>query len=759
MATLLYRIGRFSFRRRRWVVGGWVAVLAVLAGVALSLGGSFSQSFQIPGTESARAQTLLDQKFGAQAAGVGAGTGSRAGRDTRTEAASTRLVVAPPAGHSLLDGGLQTVLAAVAPLAHASGLAQVSDPVAAQAIAPDGSVAYIDVRFAAASDAVPKATQDQVRQVAADLRGQGFTVALTGGPFVAPLKLLSGAESIGVVVALVVLFVTFGSMLAAGMPILTALVGVGLGALGIMAVSAVTDTSSATMALALMLGLAVGIDYSLFLLSRHRQQLSEGLSPSESAARAVGTAGNAVVFAGTTVVIALAALAVVGIPFLTLMGLAAAATVAVSVLLAVTLVPALMGFAGARLTPRGAAAVRAERSARTENHWGTLVTRHPLLTLLSATALLVAVAVPALSLQLGLPDAGQQPAASADRQAYDLLARGFGPGFNGPLVVLVDGAGGGLSAAVAAVGTQVAQLPDVAYVAKPIPDAAGDGSLVVVIPASGPNTRATVDLVHAIRQLRPGIEQLTGTQVWVTGAAAASIDITTKLGAALPVFLLIVVGLAYLLLMIAFRSLLVPLTAAAGFLLSVAAAFGATVAVYQWGWLARVFNVHQPAPLLSFMPVVLVGVMFGLAMDYQVFLVSRMREDYVHGAGAQDAVRIGFAHGARVVLAAAVIMISVFASFVFGGNSMIGPIAFGLAVGIILDALVVRMTAIPAIMALLGPAAWWLPRWLDRILPNVDIEGVGLVAHLRAKGHHVPDRHPGRTAPNGRGGARGRRAE
>ena len=745
MATLLYRIGGFSFRRRRWVVGGWVAVLAVLAGVALSLGGSFSQSFQIPGTESARAQTLLDQKFGAQAAGVGAGTGSRAGRDTRTEAASTRLVVAPPAGHSLLDGGLQTVLAAVAPLAHASGLAQVSDPVAAQAIAPDGSVAYIDVRFAAASDAVPKATQDQVRQVAADLRGQGFTVALTGGPFVAPLKLLSGAESIGVVVALVVLFVTFGSMLAAGMPILTAFVGVGLGALGIMAVSAVTDTSSATMALALMLGLAVGIDYSLFLVSRHRQQLSEGLSPSESAARAVGTAGNAVVFAGTTVVIALAALAVVGIPFLTLMGLAAAATVAVSVLLAVTLVPALMGFAGARLTPRGTAAVRAERSARTENHWGTLVTRHPLLTLLSATALLVAVAVPALSLQLGLPDAGQQPAASADRQAYDLLARGFGPGFNGPLVVLVDGAGGGLSAAVAAVGTQVAQLPDVAYVAKPIPDAAGDGSLVVVIPASGPNTQATVDLVHAIRQLRPGIEQLTGTQVWVTGAAAASIDITTKLGAALPVFLLIVVGLAYLLLMIAFRSLLVPLTAAAGFLLSVAAAFGATVAVYQWGWLARVFNVHQPAPLLSFMPVVLVGVMFGLAMDYQVFLVSRMREDYVHGAGAQDAVRIGFAHGARVVLAAAVIMISVFASFVFGGNSMIGPIAFGLAVGIIMDALVVRMTAIPAIMALLGPAAWWLPRWLDRILPNVDIEGVGLVAHLRAKGHDVPDRHPSGT--------------
>jgi RND superfamily putative drug exporter len=744
MATLLYRIGGFSFRRRRWVLAGWVAVLAVMGGLALSLGGSFSQSFQIPGTESARAQTLLDQRFGAQAAGVGAGTGSRAGRDTQLETASTRLVVASPAGKSLLDGGLKTVLASVAPLAQAPGVAQVSDPVASQAVAPDGSVTYIDLRFTTSAAGVPAATQDQVRQVAAGLRDQGFSVAVTGGPFLAPVKLLSGTESIGVAVALIVLVLTFGSMLAAGMPILTALLGVGIGASGIMAVSAVTDTSSATLALALMLGLAVGIDYSLFLLSRHRQQLSEGLPPSESAARAVGTAGNAVVFAGTTVVIALAALSVVGIPFLTLMGLAGAATVAVSVLLAVTLVPALMGFAGARLAPRGTAARRAERSARADNHWGTIVTRHPLLTLLFGTAVLVAVALPALDLRLALPDAGQASTTSADRQAYDLLARGFGPGFNGPLVALVDRAQGDLSAAVTAVSAQIAQLPDIAYIAKPMPDAAGDSSLVVIIPRSAPNTQATVDLVRAIRHLRPGIEQATATQVWVTGAAAANIDITTKLGDALPVFLLIVVGLAFVLLTVAFRSLLVPLTAVAGFLLSVAAAFGCTVAVYQWGWLARVFNVNQPAPLLSFMPVILVGVLFGLAMDYQVFLVSRMREDYVHGADAQEAVRIGFAHGARVVLAAA-IMISVFASFVFGGSSMIAPIAFGLAAGILLDAFVVRMTAIPAIMALVGPAVWWLPRWLDRILPNVDIEGVGLADHLRANGHDVPPRHPIRT--------------
>lgn len=424
------------------------------------------------------------------------------------------------------------------------------------------------------------------------------------------------------------------------------------------------------------------------------------------------------------------------------MGLAAAATVAVAVLIAITLLPAVMGFAGDRLTPRGRAARSAERSARAENTWGSATTRHPVRTLLAATALLGVVALPALDLRLGLPDAGRQTASSPARQAYDMLADGFGPGFNGPLVVLVDARDGGdLQAAVDDVAAQVTALPGVAYVAPAMPDAAGDASLVVVIPASAPNDEATADLVHAIRDVRDGIEQETGTDVWVTGAAAAAIDVTERLGAALPLFLALVVGLAFVLLMIAFRSLLVPLTAVAGFLLALAAAFGATVAVYQWGWFAAVFGVDAPGPLISFMPVILVGVLFGLAMDYQVFLVSRMREDFVNGAEAHVAVRLGFAHGARVVLAAAVIMISVFASFVLGGDTLIGPMAFALAVGILLDALVVRMTAIPAIMTLLGRSAWWLPRWLDRILPDVDLEGARLVEHLRATGHDVPARH------------------
>lgn len=726
MAGLLYRIGEFSFRRGAWVLAAWTAIAAALAALALSLGGSLTQSFEIPGTESDQAQALATERFGAGASALGG--------ESRTDAAaaraSARVVVAAPAERNLLTGGLQTVLTAFAPLAQAPGIAAVSDPIAAQAVAPDGSVTYLDVQFTTSADDVAPATADQVRAAAEGLRGQGFDVAVTGGPFTEPLTLLSGTEAIGVAFALLVLLVMFGSALAAGIPILTALVGVGIGAAGILAVAATVDMSSATLALALMLGLAVGIDYALFLLSRHRQQLAGGMAPAASAALANATAGNAVVLAGVTTIIALVALAVVGIPFLTLMGLAAAATVAVAVLIAVTLVPAMMGFAGNRLSPRGRA-TRDLRSMGAENRWGSLVTRRPLVTLAGTTILLAVVALPVLDLELGLPDAGEERADSPARQAYDMLAGGFGPGFNGPLVVLVDGAGGDLTAAVDDVSREVAAL-DVAYVAPAVRNAQGDAALVVVIPQTAPNTRATTDLVHAIRDLRPGIEAQTGAELWVTGAAAANVDISERLADALPQFLLIVVGLAFVLLMIAFRSLLVPLTAVGGFLLAVAAALGATVAVYQWGWLGAVFGVVQPAPLVNFMPIVMVGVMFGLAMDYQVFLVSRMREEFVHGNPPAAAVRVGFAHGARVVFAAALIMISVFTSFVFGGESVIAPVAFALAAGIVMDALVVRMCAIPAVMALLGRHAWWLPRWLDRVLPNIDLEG-SRIGRVRAE--------------------------
>ncbi|WP_421742377.1 MMPL family transporter [Cellulomonas sp.] len=732
MARVLDRLGRGSYKHRWIVLVAWLLVLAAAAFGAVSSGLHLSNSFSIPGTESDRAQALVAERLGDQAAGVGSSSSSQA-QDAEAPS-SARVVVGVPEGESFLEGtGIQDVLTAIGPVAQAQDVAGVSDPIAGQAVAPDGSVMYVDVQFTVGMEDVPTATTDVLEDAADALEADGYEVALSGGPFTAPLELAGPTEAIGLVVALVVLVVTFGSLLAAGMPILTALLGVGIGIAGVLSLSGITVISSATLTLALMLGLAVGIDYALFLLSRHRQQLADGMDPLESAGRAVGTAGSAVGFAGTTVVIALAALTVTGIPFLAAMGLAAAATVVIAVAVALTLLPAIMGFAGERLRPRGRAMRQAEHSREARNRWGAFVTTHPIITLVVSAAVLLTIAIPALSLRLGLPDAGREPEGSGDRRAFEMLAEGFGPGFNGPLVVLVDAAEdpSSLPEAVGAVVATVSELPDVAYaapVAAPGATAAegADAALVVVIPTGGPNSEETADLVHAIRDARPDLESSTGTELWVTGAAAANIDITEKLADAFPLFLLIVVGLAIVLLLVAFRSLLVPVTAVLGFLLTIAAAFGATTAVFQWGWLSGIFNVDSAGPLLSFLPILLVGVLFGLAMDYQVFLVSRMREEHVHGADPVTSVRLGFAHGARVVLAAALIMISVFSSFVFSGSAQISPIAFALAIGILFDALVVRMTMIPAAMTLLGKSAWWIPRWLDRIIPNVDIEGAAL---------------------------------
>jgi RND superfamily putative drug exporter len=732
MARVLDRLGRGSYRHRWIVLVVWLLVLAAAGFGAVSSGLHLSNSFSIPGTESDKAQALVAERLGDQAAGVGSTSSSKA-QDVEAPA-SSRIVVAVPEGESYLTGtGIQDVLTALAPVAGAEDVAGLSDPVAGQAVAPDGSVLYVDVQFTVGLDDVPTATTDAIEDAAATLEADGYDVALSGGPFTEPLELAGPTEALGLVVALVVLVVTFGSLLAAGMPILTALLGVGIGIAGVLSLSAVTDVSSSTLTLALMLGHAVGNDYALFLLSRHRQQLADGMDPETSAGHAVGTAGSAVGFAGTTVVIALAALTVTGIPFLAAMGLAAAATVVIAVAVALTLLPAIMGFAGERLRPRGRALRQAEHSREARNRWGAFVTTHPIITLVAGALVLLVIAIPALGLRLGLPTAGREPEGSGDRRAYEMLAEGFGPGFNGPLVVFVDAEAdpSALAGAVQAVTAKVSQLPDVAYaapVAAPGATAAegADAALVVVFPAGAPDSVETADLVHAIRDARPDLEASTGTQLWVTGASAANIDITEKLADAFPVFLLIVVGLAIVLLLVAFRSLLVPLTAVLGFLLTISAAFGATTAVFQWGWMSSFFNVDSTGPLLSFLPILLVGVLFGLAMDYQVFLVSRMREEHVHGADPTTSVRLGFAHGARVVLAAALIMISVFASFVFSGSTQISPIAFALAIGIVFDALVVRMTMIPAAMTLLGKSAWWIPRWLDRVIPNVDIEGAAL---------------------------------
>ncbi|MCW1248964.1 MMPL family transporter [Acaricomes phytoseiuli] len=547
------------------------------------------------------------------------------------------------------------------------------------------------------------------------------------------------AEIIGIVIAAVVLLVMLGTLVAAGLPLLMAVIGVAVGIGGTLALSGLIEMNSVTPALGLMIGLAVGIDYSLFIINRHRQQLLAGMPVRESIATATGTSGNAVLFAGLTVVIALAALTLSGLPFLMIMGLSAAATVLIAVLIALTLTPAMLSLIGRRLISRRAwrraEAHPGEQAEQVEakthrpqgSGWGGLVTRHPVITLLAGVAVLGLVALPATQLRLALPDGSSEPVGSSSYEAFRLTEENFGAGANGPIVVV-----GQLPSGLSQEEAQSKQfdvaddLGAVPGVVAAVPVALSQDQQVAafqVIPEEGPASAETVQVIKNLRAQNSAIEAETGVSIGLTGQTAANVDVSAKLGEALPLYLTVVIGLSLVLLLMVFRSILVPLLATGGFLLSLAASFGAVVAVYQWGWLGEIFGVANPGAVLSLLPIILIGVLFGLAMDYQVFIVSGMREAFVHGEDARQAVRTGFSHAATVVVAAAIIMVSVFAGFIFSHLTMVRPLGFALALGVLIDAFVVRMTLIPAAMRLLGRSAWWLPCWLDRILPDVDVEG------------------------------------
>ncbi|WP_405104986.1 MMPL family transporter [Micromonospora sp. NBC_01405] len=730
MATLLYRLGRASLRRRRLVAVVWLVVLVGLGLAAATLRGPTTSNFTMPGTESQQAIDLLSERF-PEASG----------------ATGTIAVKAPADGQLATPEGQALVKQVTQEAATLPGVVGAVDPYQAQAITPDGRYALIQVQFAGRADDVTDAQRDAYEKVGAQAEAQGWQVA-PGGEVLGGEPEIGSTEALGVLVAAVVLVITFGSLVAAGMTMLNALIGVGVGMAGLFALSSVIELTSTAPILALMLGLAVGIDYSLFITSRHRQNLLEGLSPEEAVGRAVGTAGSAVVFAGATVVIALAGLAVVRIPFLTVMGLAAAGTVTIAVLVAITLAPALLGFAGTRVLPRklrkaetaanGAdptetpeAAAAAEDRSGFGFRWARLVTRLRVPVILVALLGLGLLALPAPDMRLALPDASTAAAGSSARVNNELIRESFGPGFTGRLAVVVTSDSPEATAAAAPQVAQLVQQTDgVLAVAPPQTDRTGRTALLGVIPKSGPTDEATENLVHDIRQRVSGV---TGADVLLTGATAIGIDVSEKLSDALPVYLVLVVGLSILLLMLVFRSILVPVKAALGFLLTVAATFGITVAIFQQGHLADLVGLDTPGPLVSFLPILLIGILFGLAMDYEVFLVSRMREDFVHGDTAQQATVNGMGHGARVVTAAALIMMAVFGGFVFLDDPIIKSMGFALAIGVAIDAFVVRMTIVPAVMSLLGKAAWWIPRWLDRLLPNVDIEGEGLRAHLAEK--------------------------
>ncbi|MFD0006790.1 MMPL family transporter [Streptomyces sp. NPDC127178] len=742
MATFLYKLGRLAFRRRHFVALIWVALLT-LAGVgAASAPAAGTTSFSIPGTEAQKAFDLLEQRFPGMSA----------------DGATARVVFKAPDGQKMTDAGNKaTVEDTVKELSDGSEVASVADPYTAKAVSKDGTVAYASVKYDVSGMELQDSSRDALEDAAKDARDAGLTVEI-GGDALQTVPHTGATEIIGIGVAAVVLVITFGSLIAAGLPLLTALIGVGIGISTITALASALELGSTTSTLAMMIGLAVGIDYALFIVSRYRAELAEGREREEAAGRAVGTAGSAVVFAGLTVVIALVGLSVVNIPMLTKMGIAAAGTVVIAVLIALTMIPALLGYAGKKVQPAGkksrwmggnraakkaaSGTGEADRPAKPNlgTRWASFVVRRPIAILLLGVVGLGAAAIPASSLELGLGDDGSQPTSTTQRRAYDLLSDGFGPGFNGPLMVVVDAKGSGdPDAAFKQVGDDIKGIKNVVAVTPATPNKAGDTATITVIPDAKPSSVTTEDLVHAIRDKGAEVKADTDATVLVTGSTAMNIDVSEKLNDALLPYLALVVGLAFLLLIVVFRSILVPLKAALGFLLSVMAALGAVVAVFQWGWFAGLMGVEETGPVMSMMPIFMVGVVFGLAMDYEVFLVTRMREAYVHGEKPSQAVVTGFKHGARVVSAAAVIMMAVFAGFIGSSESMVKMIGFGLAIAVFFDAFIVRMAIVPAVLALLGKKAWWLPKWLDRALPNVDVEGEGLRTDAESKGSEDPD--------------------
>ncbi|NUJ87727.1 MMPL family transporter [Plantibacter sp. MCCC 1A11337] len=759
MSSLLYTLGRWAFRARKLVLILWIAVLALAGGGALLFNQGTDNAFSIPGTESQEALDSLDHTF-PQVAG-----------------ASAQIIVVAPEGDTVEDAGVRTAIDdAVTALGDIGQVEQAVSPFdenVTGAVSEDQRAALISIQFDGAQTDITAATISDVEDAEASLAKAlpaGAEASLGGQLFSNSLPTLSVIELVGVVVALVVLILTFGSFLAAGMPLITALLGVGISMALIFVATVFGPISSTTPMLALMLGLAVGIDYALFIISRHQDGLRSGLDPAESAARATATAGSAVIFAGLTVIIALLGLAVANIPFLTTMGVAAAVGVAIAVVISLSLIPAMLGFAGERLRPkarraakraaaRGAAepvdvpqaSVPEHHNAVPEHHnavpepveghpnrfflgWVRGVTRLPIVTIVAVVAVLGALAIPALSLRLALPDAGSLPEGDGARTTYDLVSEHFGEGFNGPLIVT-----GGIIGSTDPLGLmadlkqEIEGLDGVAAVPLATPNATADTGIIQVIPSGSPDSQATKDLVAEIRGLHQYFQDEYGVDLQVTGFTAIGIDISDRLGGALLPFGLIVVGLSLVLLTMVFRSIWVPIKATLGYLLSVAASFGVVALVFEHGVFAEALHVARTGPVISFMPIILMGVLFGLAMDYEVFLVSRMREDFVHSGLAKRSVETGFLGSAKVVTAAAVIMFAVFAAFVPEGDTNIKPIALGLAVGVFVDAFIVRMTLVPAVLALLGDHAWYLPKWLDRILPSFDVEGEGLQRELELR--------------------------
>ncbi|MBT2438745.1 MMPL family transporter [Streptomyces sp. ISL-36] len=710
-------IARWCVTHRLVAVLLWLVALGGVTTAAAVAGSAYSNDYEAPGTESGRATALLEQGF------PGAGGDS----DTivwHTDRGSVRATAVEQCMTEMLDE-----------VADLPGIAAVASPYgespAAQArISEDGRTAYAAVNFHEQADDLPPSQAQALVDTAKAAAGDGVRVEL-GGSAIALTEASGGhvAEAVGVVVSAVVLFLAFGSLAASVLPIATALVSVGTAYSGIVLLGHVMTVADFAPMLGLLIGLGVGIDYALFIVTRHRKGLKRGLPVPEAARIAVATTGRAVVFAGATVCIALLGMLILRLSFLNGVAIAASLTVVLTVAASVTLLPALLSLIGMRALSRRERRQLAEHGPQPElptgfaARWSAFVERHPKLLGAVAAVVMLVLALPTLSLHLGTSDQGNNPATSTTRQAYDLLADGFGPGVNGPLTLVaqIDGADDRL--ALGDLPAELANTRGVESVSPVTYNGSGDTAVLIVVPDSAPQSKDTSDLVDRLRQdVLPTAEHGTSLDVHVGGVTASYDDFAEIIVGKLPLFVGVVVALGCLLLLLAFRSLGIPLKAAVMNVAAVASSFGIVVAVFQWGWGSELLGLGSAGPIEPFLPVIMVSVLFGLSMDYQVFLVSRMYEEWLETGDNRRAVRVGLAETSRVINSAAVIMISVFLAFVLSGDRVVAMFGIALAAAVALDAFVLRTLLVPALMHMLGGANWWLPRWLDRRLPRISIE-------------------------------------
>ncbi|GAD84826.1 MMPL family transporter [Nocardia asteroides NBRC 15531] len=743
MSVYLYRWGKFAFRRKWIVLPVWLLLFLLLGGVGAALSKPMTNDFSMPSLPSARANEILDKHFPGMS------------EQFKFDAVSGTYVIGAPEGQKLTDPANRAAIDALitklgelsivdhekplmSPIELTDKMGCLANPDPSQcsgaplnvlsSTAPQ-TVAVLNVPFniAGVTDVTDK-ERDAAYEVAAEARNAGLTVELSGSIAVKQEQPSGKSELIGMGVALIVMVVAFGAIVAAVVPIVTAIVGLGAATSLIMLGTSVIEVPSFTTFLASMIGIALSIDYALFIVSRYKHELAVRDSAEEAAGTALGTAGSAVVFAGLTVIIALGALSIVGVQFLTFMGLGGAIAAGFAVLTAITLMPALMGAFGKYLFKPKLPLVAQndpedESTVTNGQRFARLIGKAPWVALILSVVVLGALAAPAAGLNLGLPGEDSMPKTSTVRKAYELRTEGFGEGSNGVLMVVTDLSAVPEDQREAAVGALRAKLDSyegMDYVTEPQWSENKQGAMLNGVPKSGPNNQATKDLVAEARGAEADLKAQYGMEYGITGTTAIYADVDHVLLSKIVPYLAIVAGAAFILLILVFRSILVPLTAALGFLLSMAATFGATVLIFQEGKLGLI---EDPQPLVSFLPIMLIGLVFGLAMDYQVFLVTRMREEFVHGKSPKDAMVSGYHHGARVVTSAAIIMISVFGSFILESDVTAKSFGFALAAGVAIDAFIVRMIVVPALLVIMGKWSWWIPKWLDRILPDIDVEG------------------------------------